>query len=216
MFKPMPHFVAYLERSMPAKSTWLPISAQKMDALTAHLANNDWFHVVISDGKTSEVAKIIKICGKIAVLRGEQHTTAKDFICWAKLSFVLTPKDIEDFVCHMQDSDCEGHMNNYKAILDWSAVLFGKLDDVSQKLPVSIDAEAALLSKLADEDYTYLRISTADEVEIVKATNVGGVLVLERGVSGSSASVFPRGSCVTGIITAEAIRAIVCSMDCCP
>ena len=216
MFKPLVHFVAYLERSLPADSTFLPVSEEKHAVLSKHFANNDWFHIAINDGVTREVAKIVKICGKIALIRAEHYTKAKHFICGSKVSFILTPEDVENLICNMDNDDCEENMQNYRAILDWTAALFGRLDDVSQKLPLSLEAEAALLSRLEQNNYTYLKISNTDEVEIVKVTRIGDVLVAERGVSGSNALTFPRGSCVDGVITAEAIRAIVCSMDCCP
>lgn len=74
---------------------------------------------------------------------------------------------------------------------------------------------ARLLAHIPDGDETYLTIQDNLYSEWIKATNQCGTIVLERGIGGSEARKFPKGSCVFFETSVPVIKWLICNHDCC-
>lgn len=82
-------------------------------------------------------------------------------------------------------------------------------------LPIDKDARKKLLDALGDGNFTYLSIHDGLAVEVVKATNVCGRLVLTRGAERTRALSFRCGTPVNFILTMDGVKKIVCQMESC-
>lgn len=75
---------------------------------------------------------------------------------------------------------------------------------------------SALLALLSnDGDYTTLLIQDTIGFEVVKATNFRGEIVLDRGLTHTTAKRFPVGSCVMFTVSEELIKDMICTTECC-
>ena len=94
-----------------------------------------------------------------------------------------------------------------------SFYLAGPLSSSGLVLPVSSADAAAFCTHLGAGNHTYLRISSALGLELVKATCEEGVVTILRAADGGAASTHPTGACVT--VDAESICAmtdLVCEL----
>lgn len=85
----------------------------------------------------------------------------------------------------------------------------------SGRLPLKQDDENRLLLLIPEDDYMLLTISDGLYSEYLKVTNQCGVLLVERGQSGSEPHWFPNGSCVKFENSVAVTRWIMCNEDCC-
>lgn len=95
---------------------------------------------------------------------------------------------------------------------------YGQLTQVleASDRAIPLDTTSDLLARLnEDKDFTTLLIQDTVGYEVVKAINLQGNLVIDRGLSGTTAKLFPVGSCVMFAVTDELIKAMACETDCC-
>lgn len=105
----------------------------------------------------------------------------------------------------------------YIQIIDFNSKLIEKLDKVDTDLPVFEEHLSKLKSRLGDKNHTYLIIKDGSlNSEIIKVLTQDGKLSIIRGLEQTDATTFPKGACVTHILTSTAVREIVCQMECCP
>lgn len=104
----------------------------------------------------------------------------------------------------------------YVQIIDFISNITDKFADTDTDLPLHEEHLAKLRSRLGQSGYTYLQIKDGTNLEVVKVSSVGGSLIVVRGLEQTVAATFPKGSCVQHVLTATAVRDIVCQMDCCP
>lgn len=104
----------------------------------------------------------------------------------------------------------------YVQIIDFLSNLVDKFADVDTDLPIHEQHLSKLKSRLGDNGYTYLQIKDGTNLEIIKVVSQNGTLSVVRGLEQTIPKTFPNGSCVQHILTATAVRDIVCQMDCCP
>ena len=104
----------------------------------------------------------------------------------------------------------------YKQIVDFISNLTEKYEDTATDLPIFEEHLSKLRAVLGTSGYTYLQIKDGTNVEIVKVQANNGNLSVVRGLEQTSATTFPKGSCITWVMTSSAVRDIVCQMDCCP
>lgn len=100
----------------------------------------------------------------------------------------------------------------------FDATLISKLEASDVNLPVSETAVADLLSLLSDsESYTYLAIKSDQSYEVVKAKGGNGVIILERGLEGTTPVTHPFGACVAMVspLTLAVMKDIICNYECC-
>lgn len=100
----------------------------------------------------------------------------------------------------------------------FDATLISKLEASDVNLPVSETAVADLLSLLSDsESYTYLAIKSDQSYEVVKAKGGNGVIILERGLEGTTPAMHPFGACVAMVspLTLAVMKDIICNYECC-
>lgn len=95
---------------------------------------------------------------------------------------------------------------------------FSKLTQIMESsdrvLPVE-DSQTILNRLNQDGDWTTLLIQDTVGYEVVKVLNHKGNLVIDRGLSGTTAKRFPVGSCVVFTPSDELLKAIACETDCC-
>ncbi|MDR1313713.1 MAG: hypothetical protein LBQ12_08455 [Deltaproteobacteria bacterium] len=91
------------------------------------------------------------------------------------------------------------------------------MEDDELVLPVSSRGEARLLGLLRQEGETmYLALrDNRHEEEIEVGIVCGKLVVLERGVGGTSAHRFPQGSEVSFKVTVSVVEKLICTYDCC-
>lgn len=85
-------------------------------------------------------------------------------------------------------------------------------------IPLCVDAQADLLSFLADEDsYTYAAIKSESSYEVVKLHVAGNIILMERGLEGTVPVAHRRGACVTTVspLVLAAIKDLICNYSCC-
>lgn len=104
----------------------------------------------------------------------------------------------------------------YRQIVDFISNLTDKYEDTATDLPIFEEHLSKLRSVLGTSNYTYLQIKDGTNVEIIKVQSNDGNLSVVRGLEQTSATTFPKGSCITWVMTSSAVRDIVCQMDCCP
>lgn len=104
----------------------------------------------------------------------------------------------------------------YVQIIDFISNLTAKLADTDTDLPIHEQHLALLRQRLGKDGYTYLQIKDGVFTEIIKVAMNGDKLLVTRGLEVTEAKTFPIGSCVQHVLTASAVRDIVCQMDCCP
>lgn len=102
----------------------------------------------------------------------------------------------------------------FKFVNIWRAYLTGILAPTDTLLPVTAASEEALCAALGSTDYTYLSLRDGVNVELVKATCVGGAIEIERAQGGTQAHAFAKGSCAAFEITDEGLRAMICETNC--
>lgn len=100
----------------------------------------------------------------------------------------------------------------------FSAFLTKALQPAEIYLPVSQNATADLLNLLQEPDsFSLLSIRGDTQYEVVKAKNVSGTLVIERGLGGTTPVTHHAGSCVIGVtpLMLEAMKEVFCNYNCC-
>ena len=107
-------------------------------------------------------------------------------------------------------------MSKYVQIVDFISNLVEKYERDDRDLPVFEEHLATLRNKLGTNGYTYLQVRDGTNIEIVKVSASNGTLLVTRGQENTTATAFPKGSCVEWKLTTSAVRDIVCQMDCCP
>ena len=93
-----------------------------------------------------------------------------------------------------------------------------KLEATDVYLPLHESAKADLLALLDNEDkYVYLTLKDEVNIETVKASVRGDVIMLERGLEGTTAVLHPMGTCVssTSPTIIAAIKDFICNYQCC-
>jgi hypothetical protein len=96
--------------------------------------------------------------------------------------------------------------------------LAGALSAEGLVLPVSGNDAAVLCAVIGAENHTYMRITSATSLEVVKATCGGTVISIERAINESFAVAHPLGACVTiDMDTICAMRDVFCQeLGSCP
>lgn len=97
-----------------------------------------------------------------------------------------------------------------KELTGYSQTLKSRLDAKAVTLPV--EGEYLLDALPEVDDFTYLTIDDGVNIEVVRAYNDAGEILIERGYGDSDPSSFPAGSCVKFKINGDWIRDFVCSL----
>lgn len=97
-----------------------------------------------------------------------------------------------------------------KELTGYSQVLTDKLDSNSITLPVDNEYLLAALPEVGD--FTYLTIDDGMNIEVVRAYNDAGEILIQRGYGDSNPTSFPAGSCVSFKINGAWIADFVCSL----
>lgn len=100
----------------------------------------------------------------------------------------------------------------------FSAYTSEKLEATDTYLPLSEGAKADLVTLLTGEDkYIYLTLKDEVNIETVRASYEGGLILLERGLEGTTAILHPLGTCVTAVSPTimAAIKDLICNYQCC-
>lgn len=103
----------------------------------------------------------------------------------------------------------------YTPLAGFVARLTDNLARTDRHLPIDDTGYRLLLSSLADGDYSFLEIRDGNAIEVVKATNVCGKLVIDRGAERTKSHAF---RCSTGVYftqTMQGVKDTVCQMDEC-
>lgn len=87
------------------------------------------------------------------------------------------------------------------------------LPRTATQLPVELSP--TLRDLLAGGAFTYMTISNAVDIEVVKVYLFDGKLLMERGIDGTEPTAFPKGSCVDTRPTWAGISELICTLDCC-
>lgn len=214
MYKPLAGFSAKLTTGLPQDSAFFPISNKDRQYLLDLLDTRDHTHFLLTDGNAREVVRLENYCHTLILYRGRMGTRAIPFPCGAKATYIITPHTVERLVCSIDN--CEGDQMPYAPVVSFSVNTVVKLSDIDTDAPIADDKLAVLLSSVPVGAHTYLSICDGVNTEIVKASNVYGKIVFERGQELTSAHTFPVGSVIEHVMTPSAIREIVCQMDCCP
>jgi hypothetical protein len=82
-------------------------------------------------------------------------------------------------------------------------------------LPLANGDAGSLATKIGATGHAWLTISDPIGAEVVKASVFNGQILIERGQDGSTARVFPAGSCVDARMTSAAVKDLICNYDCC-
>lgn len=86
-------------------------------------------------------------------------------------------------------------------------------DDAYLKL--SVRDTNRLLALLGADGETFLIINDGVNKEYVRAYNQCDVVLLERGIDGTTPAKFPRGTCVVADTPGPAVKWLICNYDCC-
>lgn len=100
----------------------------------------------------------------------------------------------------------------------FSAYTSEKLEATDVYLPLSESAKADLLTLLnRDGAYAFLTLRDEVNIETVKAHLEGDLIILERGLEGTTAVLHPLGTCVTATspTIVAVIKDLVCNYQCC-
>ena len=92
--------------------------------------------------------------------------------------------------------------------------LSGKLEADSQYLPLTEADMNALKTVVPEGEETILTLAYDLKKEYVKAKNVSGTILLERGLD-STPSVFPKGSCLYFENSVPVTKWLICNYECC-
>lgn len=82
-------------------------------------------------------------------------------------------------------------------------------------LPVSAEKLEWLSKKLDHNDYAFLVINDTVNYEVVKVGKYNKDLFIERGLEDTRARNFPAGSCVTYVLTLQAVADYIASLPKC-
>ena len=100
----------------------------------------------------------------------------------------------------------------------FGARLVNRLEAADSYLPLSNEATADLLNLLTEsDDYIYLSIGDEKTYEIVKCRAEGGLLIIERGLEGTSAVLHGYGACVSSVspLIIAIVKDLICNYSCC-
>jgi len=100
-------------------------------------------------------------------------------------------------------------------LIPFSATLNDTLTKDSGFLPLRDNDRNRLLSIIPENDEMFLTIKDGLHTEWIRAENQCGTIVLTRGIAGSEARKFPRGSCVLFETSLPLIQWLICNYDCC-
>lgn len=214
MYIPLSGFTTRLASSISMESASFSVADDTRKKLLELLDYYDYTHILIEDGNAREVAKLENYCGTLILYRGKFGSTRLPFPCGAKVSYIITPHTVEKLMCAI--TTCEDYAMPYTAAVSFSVNLTGKLADIDTDLPIADDKLAELLTAIPAGSFSYMRLCDGFGIEIVKVSNIHGNIRLERGQELTAARTFPSGSVIEHVMTPEAIRNIVCQMECCP
>lgn len=91
-----------------------------------------------------------------------------------------------------------------------------KLTDNDRDLPIHEQHLAFIRQRVQPGQYTYLKLLDGTVVEYIMVSNTGGAISIDRGKELTTPATFPVGTCVKWELTPEAVRDIICQMECCP
>lgn len=100
-------------------------------------------------------------------------------------------------------------------IKPFSAFLTRAIDADAGALPLSEADENRLKSLVPESEEILLTLKDDLHVEYVKITNTCDALLLERGLSGTVARKFPRGTCVFFENSIAVTQWLICNFNCC-
>lgn len=102
-----------------------------------------------------------------------------------------------------------------KVLYGFRAALSDTLPMGAVALPLCADATAWVAAQLGSSDHAWVTIHDDLGAEVVRLSVFGGVLSISRGRDGTTARQFPAGVCVSGELTAAAVKDLLCHYDCC-
>lgn len=105
MYVTLAGFTTTLTKNISWKTCYLPIEISKHELLRKELGDGDHTFFELKDGNAIEIIKIVNICDKIAILRGQEGTRPQAFPCGTSVSYVSTEQGVKDMVCQMEDCD---------------------------------------------------------------------------------------------------------------
>jgi hypothetical protein len=100
-------------------------------------------------------------------------------------------------------------------LVGFSSTLQTKYNDTDDDLPIAVQHLDKLMDALKEGDHTYLVIEDGAYVEVIRVSGTCSTIVIDRGLDGTVARTFPRGSCVSFAMTPSAVKDLVCETDCC-
>ena len=222
MFVEIDGFISILDKELSPSDRFIPFKnpypyfEDEYEYLLSKLEDGDWTYLEIRDGNAIEIVRLENICEVLILDRGQEGTKPLAFKCGSIITFALTEQGVKDLICQMEDKDCEETEMKYKSAAGFISNLTAKLGDNDKDLPVFEEHLGILKSKLGSNGYSFLEIFDGTQLEIVKVSIVSGSLFLERGMEETNPQTFPVGSCVKWVLTPQAVRDIICQMECCP
>lgn len=102
MYKPLAGFITRLTANLTTTQRYLPIPHKMHDRLVTALGDGGYSYLEIREGNTVEVVKVMNLCGKIQISRGDEGTKVTAFRCGVSVSFSLTMQGVKDMVCQME------------------------------------------------------------------------------------------------------------------
>jgi hypothetical protein len=101
-------------------------------------------------------------------------------------------------------------------LFPFTAFLVQSLDKTGAALPLKEDDKARLIDLLPPGETTLLVLRDDVYTEEIEVENTcGDIIIKNRGLNGTTARKFPRGSAVCFEVTVSVVKYLICNYDCC-